>query len=390
MVGAKINSPHVVEVSDAGIDDATGTPWLTMELLQGRDLDTLIAGGRHLSVAEAWEILGQLGDVLALAHDAGVIHLDLKPENLFLSDIVTQGVRGPVLKVLDFGISRVLLEGRTSTEVTTTAGSPLWMAPEQTVEGARLRASSDVWSVGLIAFRMLTGKEYWREAHAPRVKFAPLLREVLYDTIVPASQRAQELGVGGRLPAGFDEWFQHCVEREAEKRFQHARAAFTALYRTLFPVSSRQATVVLDSPPPPPIGVEADTDVDLGPTIPNVRALDPARGTVAIPTTAANAAASLLDRSDPAAARDSLGNALQRDGSSAEVWAMRGECDLQLGRWNDAVTDFSSAIERAPAVGAYWYGRSLALSALGQTAMARTDMIQAAALGHPEARARTT
>ncbi len=69
---------------------------------------------------------------------------------------------------------------------------------------------------------------------------------------------------------------------------------------------------------------------------------------------------------------------------------MRAECDLQLKRWDDAIADFSAAIERAPAVGAYWYGRSLALTALGQHAMARTDMIQAAALGHAEARARTS
>jgi serine/threonine-protein kinase len=344
LVSARIQSPHAVEVSDAGIDDATGTPWITMELLQGRELNALLADGRHVPPAEAWAILAQLGDALAAAHDAGVLHLDLKPANLFLND-ATPGARTPTLKVLDFGIARVLAEGRTSTEVTTAAGSPLWMAPEQTASGDRVRASSDVWAVGLLVFRMLTGALYWRAAHASPVKVAALLREVLYAPIAPASERAAELGVAQRLPPDFDPWFRRCVEREPDARFQHARAAFTSLRGVLLAAGRIADTVMLTEVPRPPVDVTAVT-------APSGPPRDPVRDT-----------------------------------SPAEVWATRGECDLQLGRWHDAVADFSAAIERAPSVGSYWYGRARALAALGQHAVARTDMLQAAALGHAEARA---
>ena len=351
-VGARLTSAHVVEVSDAGIDDATGIPWLAMELLQGELVSAYVTPKLPLAAGDAWEILAPLGDALGAAHDVGVIHLDLKPENLFMARVAMRGVTRPVLKVLDFGIARVVLEGRTSAEVTTAAGSPLWMAPEQAMEGGRVRSSSDVWSVGLLAFWLLTGKKYWREANAPRPVLRKLFAEVLFQPVVAASERARELGVEGRLPPGFDLWFRHSVERDPDARFQHARAAFNALERTLFPMTVADAEVLPDTVP---------------------------RGV-----------ASMLAQGDLAGARASLGHVIAGEGAPAEVWATRGECDLRLGRWDDAVADFSAAIERAPSVGAYWYGRSVALAALGQGALARTDLVQAAALGHAPARARLT
>src|SRR5579884_198667 len=83
-VGARIASDHVVEILGAGVDEATGTPWLAMELLEGEDLATLMKRRGSFSPAEVWALLDQLGQALTAAHAAGVVHRDLKPENLFI------------------------------------------------------------------------------------------------------------------------------------------------------------------------------------------------------------------------------------------------------------------------------------------------------------------
>jgi serine/threonine protein kinase len=91
-VSARIESDHVVEVIAAGVDRASGTPWLCMELLRGEDLAARLARG-PLAPAETREIVRQLGHALGAAHRAGIVHRDLKPENLFLAVSRREGVR---------------------------------------------------------------------------------------------------------------------------------------------------------------------------------------------------------------------------------------------------------------------------------------------------------
>jgi tRNA A-37 threonylcarbamoyl transferase component Bud32 len=225
-VGALIPSDHVVQVIGAGIDQASGAPWLAMELLDGQDLAAHINEHGPFSVADTRAIFVQICHGLGAAHSVGVVHRDVKPENIFLAR--AKSASDPMaVRILDFGIAKVAAEAKTM--ATAALGTPLWMAPEQTDPRARITPAADVWSLGLIAFAMLTGRVYWKAASDPMAAMTALMREMLFEPIGPASLRAAELGFEGSLPVGFDAWFARCLEREPAARFQSASEAMEAL-----------------------------------------------------------------------------------------------------------------------------------------------------------------
>ncbi len=212
-----IESDHVVEIVTAGVDEETGSPYLVMELLKGEELADAIARTGALPLGDAAEILAQVGHALAQAHQKGIVHRDLKPENIFLA--VSKRREVPfTAKILDFGIAK-LVESSQKTG-TQPLGTPLFMAPEQTDRKGRIAPGTDVWALGLIAFRLLAGRDFWREADG---SLPMLLREIVVEPIPFASQRARELGVPeGALPSGFDAWFARCVNRDIDARFAEA------------------------------------------------------------------------------------------------------------------------------------------------------------------------
>ena len=225
-VGARIDSEHVVEVVDAGVDTFTGMPYLAMELLDGEDLSRWRPKQGVLSGADARRILEELCHAVGAAHRSGIVHRDLKPENLFVTKSKRVGSQ-VTLKVLDFGIAKLVEEARSSR--TAAVGTPLWMAPEQTEASTAVAPASDVWAIGLIAFWLFTGRVYWRGGNVNDPSVAGLLREVVLDPIGSASQRAAEYGVADRLPRGFDAWFARCVERNPGLRYADATQAFNAI-----------------------------------------------------------------------------------------------------------------------------------------------------------------
>jgi formylglycine-generating enzyme required for sulfatase activity/serine/threonine protein kinase len=224
-VGAGIESAHVVEIVGAGVDDETGSPWLCMELLKGRDLGAEAAERGALPADEVLLIFRQLCHAVGAAHRVGVVHRDLKPENVFLASSRQADVPF-VVKVLDFGIAKMVADGQKTD--TAAVGTPLWMSPEQTVAGASIGPPTDVWALGLIAFRLLSGRPYWKGASDETASAVTLLREIAIEPLAPASERARALGAKP-LPAGFDAWFQRCVVREPEARWPDATAALGAL-----------------------------------------------------------------------------------------------------------------------------------------------------------------
>lgn len=172
-------NPHIVNVYDAGIDEGRRIPFIAMELLQGQTLERFLEVNGRVPLGLFRAIAEQLGDALEQAHRAGVIHRDLKPANLFL----TADRRGkPVLKVMDFGIAKVLEQGVSLTA--THIGSPVYAAPEQQ-SGSMFRKmaashgitiaqgvspATDVWALGLVAYELITGLangQYWAAAEAP-------------------------------------------------------------------------------------------------------------------------------------------------------------------------------------------------------------------------------
>ncbi len=230
-VGALLKTDHVVRVMDVGVDEATGQPWLAMELLEGQDLRTFILEKGPHPLHTLRQVFFEIGHALTAAHRAGVVHRDLKPENIFVAR--TSRADGAfTIKILDFGIAKILAE--TENGMSMAIGSPLWMAPEQAALGEEVSARTDVWAFGLIVFFCLTGRNYWRAGNVAGANAPMALAEVLYNPMVPASTRAAELGVSpSTLPPGFDAWFSACVNRTFTSRFADGAVALAALERVM-------------------------------------------------------------------------------------------------------------------------------------------------------------
>lgn len=151
----RIGSEHIVETFDAG-RLPSGEPYLVMELLEGHTLERLLAdAGGRLPLTQGLSIVSQAARGIHAAHEAGIVHRDVKPENLFV-------VRGPIptVKVLDFGISKFdpALTGTPSLTVDGLAmGTPHYMSPEQ-ARGQAVDHRSDIYSLGMIAFELFTGQ----------------------------------------------------------------------------------------------------------------------------------------------------------------------------------------------------------------------------------------
>ena len=130
-----------------------GTPYLVLEYLEGRDLEAELASEAPLSVSSAVQTARAIADAIGAAHAAGIIHRDLKPENVFLTD---EGQ----LKVLDFGISKITSSIATGplTAPGAVMGTPMYMAPEQFEDASKADPRSDVYALGVILYRALTGE----------------------------------------------------------------------------------------------------------------------------------------------------------------------------------------------------------------------------------------
>ena len=250
-VASAIESPHVPQVFRGGIDPHTATPYIVMELLEGENLGVRIKRG-PVPAPVTLTIFEQLTHALEAAHRAGIVHRDLKPENVYLS-------RDPdgelFVKLLDFGVAKLIDAHRTSATGTGAVGSPMWMAPEQTSAGGRIAPSTDIWALGLMAFYALTGKMFW-EAASGHTGVTGLLREIHLDPIPKPTDRAQMLGVKVALPNGFDTWFENAVNRDQKRRFHDAGAAMAALRPVLRPEISRSSvayasTLAFHAPKPP-------------------------------------------------------------------------------------------------------------------------------------------
>jgi serine/threonine-protein kinase len=187
-----------------------------------------------LGTDEALELLAQFASGLDAAHAyrdergarAPIVHRDLKPENLF----ITSRRGEPLLKILDFGIAKVLSEStNVSHEV---KGTPLYMAFEQ-VSAGPLSPQTDIWAFGLITYFALTGRRYWRSAQTPGAGVQSIFGEILSLPMDPPSVRLRQQGSDLVLPPAFDAWLLKCIDREPQRRYGSSAEAVAELARAL-------------------------------------------------------------------------------------------------------------------------------------------------------------
>jgi serine/threonine-protein kinase len=193
-------------------DDAEGHVYLVMELLEGESVESLVErGGGQLPVETTMVIAHDVLDVLQAAHDAGVIHRDIKPDNVFLTSLGT-------VKVLDFGIARILDESRL-TRSGELLGTPAFMAPEQAGgRTAQIGPCTDIYSVGAMIYRMLTGQDV-HEAKTPTMQM-----------LMAATQPARSLAA--TMPSASRDLVSVvdlALAFEPQHRWKSARAMCTAI-----------------------------------------------------------------------------------------------------------------------------------------------------------------
>jgi eukaryotic-like serine/threonine-protein kinase len=212
---AAIRSPHVVQVLDFGMDQATGRPFIVMEALEGESLRDRLARRGRLSLAETCRIVTEVARALGRAHDAGIVHGDLKPANVFL--VHNDG--DEIAKVLDFGSARLRTPDALGALAATTGGmigSPCYMSPEH-IGGEPVDQRTDLWALAVVAFECMTGR---RPFYASDI--GKLVLQICVHPIPTPSQVAT-------VPAAFDHWFSGAARREVDRRFQSAREMADAL-----------------------------------------------------------------------------------------------------------------------------------------------------------------
>jgi eukaryotic-like serine/threonine-protein kinase len=215
---ATIQSKYAIQIYDHGLM-ADGKPYIVMEFLSGEPLDKRLSRSHVIPLQDTARIIQHVSRGLGRAHERGIIHRDLKPENIFLCPDEDEG--GEIAKVLDFGIAKINSDSLSISSNTKTGailGTPYFMSPEQARGLKNIDHRSDIWSLGVIAYRCVTG----------RLPFdGESVGDLLVKICVAPLPVPSELNP--HLPHMFNAWFARCLDREPEKRFATVQECAIAL-----------------------------------------------------------------------------------------------------------------------------------------------------------------
>jgi serine/threonine-protein kinase len=204
---ASVSHPSVVQITDFGAL-ATGQPYFVMELITGESLSAMLRKGGPLPAAHAVRLLGQMIAALAAAHEAGVVHRDLKPDNV----LVSAAGSGETVKILDFGLAKVAGQSRL-TKAGVVFGTPHYMSPEQ-ASGGTVDERTDLYALGVVMYEMFTGRVPF-EADT----YMGVLTKHLYVAPTPPS-----VILGGLHELGALELVVlRCLEKKPERRYASMR-----------------------------------------------------------------------------------------------------------------------------------------------------------------------
>ncbi len=201
---ASIQSPHVGDVYDIGRTD-DGRPFIVAEYLDGRELAVFLKERGRLDVQLAVRVVRHVCKALSAAHQLGIVHRDMKPENVFL----VGDLASPTAKVIDFGISKVKEAGGQSlTKTGMIMGTPSYMAPEQ-AKGERVDHRVDIYAVGAILYELVTGKRPFDKIDPTATIMAVLLEEP-----------ERPCALNPSLPEALEMVIQHAMAKAPEARYQ--------------------------------------------------------------------------------------------------------------------------------------------------------------------------
>ena len=211
----RLNHPGIVTIHDIGEDRSSGVVFIAMEYIEGRDLKEILASGHRFRPSEAARIVADVAVALDYAHQMGVIHRDIKPGNLILTNDGSA-------RIADFGIAR--MESSTLTVDGQFIGTPNFMSPEQ-INGLTVDGRSDLFSLGVVLFTLLTGERPFAAETMHQVT-----RKILEDAPPIPSV------VNPSVPAAFNPIVMKCLDKDPDKRFQtgsELASVLAALARSL-------------------------------------------------------------------------------------------------------------------------------------------------------------
>ncbi|WP_309891596.1 serine/threonine-protein kinase [Archangium sp.] len=215
----RLRHPHIVDILEHGAL-ADGRPFIAMEWLEGRDLAAELAARGPFSAREALEVLEQVGAALGAAHGAGIIHRDLKAQNV----MVLPGESGPRVKLVDFGVVKLLTPeagpGLAQTSTGWVLGTPLSMAPEQ-LRGEPPDARTDLYALGVLLYQLVTGRPPFQGTTQVELE-----EQHLHAPVPAASEHAP-------VPAALDAVVRRCLEKRREARYPDVDAVLGALRRAV-------------------------------------------------------------------------------------------------------------------------------------------------------------
>lgn len=218
-LSGSFTSPNVVHVYDAGVDDVSSLPYIAMELVDGPSLRELLERRSMLPPGLVLVIAAQVARGLTEAHEAEVIHRDVKPANVML----TRDAEGRLLaKLVDFGVARSI-SGDTITTTGAFVGSLPYMSPEQ-MSGKPVDPTTDIWSLGALMYEALSGQ---RASGDTSAAISELVRRVCYEDAPPLTEAAPW------VPRGVAQIVCTAMHRERERRFPSARAMERAILALL-------------------------------------------------------------------------------------------------------------------------------------------------------------
>ena len=253
---ARIKSRHAVAVYDHGVTES-GQPYIVMEYLEGESLEQAIARRGRLPLHEVAELVQQASRALFAAHQAGIVHRDLKPDNIFLARDGEAGARGYSVKLVDFGIAKMVHEeaakGASTTQAGMVLGTPLYMSPEA-LTGAPVSQASDIWSLGACVFSALCGR-------------VPFEGDAIGDVVlkVCAAPMPVPSQIQPSLPKAFDAWFERACSRDPKRRFASVVELSDALVRLDEWARAQREHVLYEIRPMAPSIVD-DGELDLQPS----------------------------------------------------------------------------------------------------------------------------